>query len=398
MDVERMIEVKLDSCSQVAKKVEQLRRQIDDDIQHGVRAREELVAQTKVSMEACTRSAANMDKQVMQCAREWETTCATIHEEVQNALGHVTTCKEIRRELQTDLTTWREMKQHTTHRAGDSRGTMGQWEPAVQNLSRQIAAMRVTGSTQTAELKTYVDQQVTETGRRFQETLQRDIRAQAATLTTGVQKQLADPERALERKIGVRDPWTECQGEIRKIEQRADRQMQKLQTGVAIDLQGLEEQITAVQEMEHALKDKVCEGVRQVTEYVDNQISAATTAQRRQRVQDLKKIMTEVESQGCGIQEQAQQDMHWYVEQCVKEVQAGLAEELQDRSGRVHGICQSGDVQMLQEALRKWADGYGKWKIRRPFQVYQPQSRRVTVMYLGDGPGVTKSGRCRRNT
>ena len=87
MDVERMIEVKLDACCQVAKKVEQLRWQIDDDIQHGVRAREELAAQTKVSIEPCTRSAANMDKQVKQCAREWETTCATMHEEVQNALG-----------------------------------------------------------------------------------------------------------------------------------------------------------------------------------------------------------------------------------------------------------------------------------------------------------------------
>ena len=90
--------------------------------------------------------------------------------------------------------------------------------------------------------------------------------------------------------------------------------------------------------MEHALKDEVREGVGQVTEYVDNQISAATTAQRRQREQDLKKIMTEVESQGSDIQEQAQQDMHRYVEQRVKEVHAGLAEELQDRSGRVHGI------------------------------------------------------------
>ena len=90
--------------------------------------------------------------------------------------------------------------------------------------------------------------------------------------------------------------------------------------------------------MEHALKDEVREGVGQVTEYVDNQISAATTAQRRQREQDLKKIMTEVESQGSDIQEQAQQDMHRYVEQRVKEVHAGLAEELQDQSGRVHGI------------------------------------------------------------
>ena len=94
----------------------------------------------------------------------------------QNALGHVTTCKKIRLELQTELTTWREMKEHTTHGADDSRGPLGQWEPAVQNLSRQIAEMRVTGSTQTAELKTYVDQQVTETGRRLHETLQRDIR------------------------------------------------------------------------------------------------------------------------------------------------------------------------------------------------------------------------------
>ena len=42
--------------------------------------------------------------------------------------------------------------------------------------------------------------------------------------------------------------------------------MQKLQTGVAIDLQGLEEQIAGVQEMEHALKDEVREGVRQVTD------------------------------------------------------------------------------------------------------------------------------------
>ena len=98
MDVERMIEVRLDACSQVGKKVEHLQRQIDDDIQHGVRAREELAAQTKVSIEACPRSAANMDKKVKQCACEWETTCATIHEEVQNALGHLTTCKEIRRE------------------------------------------------------------------------------------------------------------------------------------------------------------------------------------------------------------------------------------------------------------------------------------------------------------
>ena len=129
--------------------------------------------------------------------------------------------------------------------------------------------------------------------------------------------------------------------------------MQKLQTGVAIDLQGLGEQITAVQEMEHALKDKVCEGVRQVTEYVDNQISAAGTAQRHQREQDLRNIMTEVERQCCGIQEQAQQDMHRYVEQRVKEVHAGLTEELQDRYGRVHGIHQSGDVQKLQEALRR---------------------------------------------
>ena len=128
--------------------------------------------------------------------------------------------------------------------------------------------------------------------------------------------------------------------------------MQKLQPGVAIDLQGLGEQITAVQEMEHAQKDKVCEGVRQLTEYVENKISAATTAQRHQREQEMKKIMTEVESQGCGIQEQAQQDMHRYVEQRVKEVHAGLAEELQDRSGRVHRIRQSGDVQKLQEALR----------------------------------------------
>ena len=212
MDVERMIEVKLDACSQVVKKVEQLQRQIDDDIQHGVRAREELAAQTKVSMEACTRSAANMNKQVKQCAREWETTCATIHEEVQSALGHVTTCKQVWRELQTELTTWREMKEHTTHRADDSCGTMGQSEPAVQNLTKQIAEMRVTGSTQTAELKTYVDQQVTETGRRLQEPLQHDIPAQADTLTTGVQKQLADSERALEQKIGVQDPWTEFQG------------------------------------------------------------------------------------------------------------------------------------------------------------------------------------------
>ena len=75
MDVERTIKVKLDACSQVAKKVAQLLRQIDDDIQHGVRAREELTAQTMVSMGACTRSAANMDKQVKQCAREWETKC-----------------------------------------------------------------------------------------------------------------------------------------------------------------------------------------------------------------------------------------------------------------------------------------------------------------------------------
>ena len=82
MDVERMIEIKLDACSQVAKKVEQPHRQINDDIQHGVRAREELAAQTKVSMEACTRSAPNMDKQVKQCAREWETTCANVQEEV----------------------------------------------------------------------------------------------------------------------------------------------------------------------------------------------------------------------------------------------------------------------------------------------------------------------------
>ena len=245
------------------------------------------------------------------------------------------------------------MKEHTVHGADDSRGTMGQWEPAVQHLSNQIAEMRVTGSTQTAELKTYVDQQVTETGRRLQETLQRDIQAHADTLTTGVQKQLADSERALERKIGVQDPWTAFQGEIREIQQHADRQMQKLQTGVLIDLQGLGEQIAAVQEMEHAMKDEVREAVRQVTEYVDNQISAATTAQRRQREQDLKKIMTEVESQGSGIQEQAQQDMHRYVEQRVKEVHAGLAEELQDRSGRVHRIRQSGDVQKLQEALRQ---------------------------------------------
>ena len=228
---------------------------------------------------------------------------------------------------------------------------MGQWEPAVQNPSKQIAEMRLTGSTQTAELKTYVDQQVTETGRRLRETLQRDIRAQADTLTTGVQKQLA--ESALERKIGVRDPWMEFRGEIREIQQRADRQLQKLQTGIAIDLQGLGEQITAVQEMEHAPRDKVREGVRQVTEYVDNQISAATTAQRRQHEQDLRKIMTEVGGQGCGIQEQAQQDMHRYVEQRVKEVHAGLAEELQDRSGQVHGIRQSGDVHKLQEALRQ---------------------------------------------
>ena len=158
-----------------------------------------------------------MDKQVKQCAREWETTCANIQEKVQNALGHVTTCKEIRRELQTELTTWREMKEHTAHGADDSRGTMGQWEPAVQHLSNQIAEMRVTGSTQTAELKTYVDQQVTETGRRLQETLQRDIQGHADTLTTGVQKQLADSERALERQIGVRDPWTAFQGGIREI-------------------------------------------------------------------------------------------------------------------------------------------------------------------------------------
>ena len=211
----------------------------------------------------------------------------------------------------------------------------------------------MTGSMQTAELKTYIDQQVTEAGRKLQETLQRDIRAQADTLTTGVQKQLADSGRALEQKIRVRDPLTEFQGEIQKIQQRADRQMQNLQTGVAIDLQGLGEQITAVQEMEHALKDEVREGVRQVTEYVDNQISAATPAQRRQREQDLKEIMTEVESQGCGIQEQAQQDMHRYVKQRVKGVHAGLAEELQDRSGRVHGISPSGDVQKLQEALRQ---------------------------------------------
>ena len=167
MDVERMIEIKLDACTQVAKKVEQLQRQINDDIQHGVRAREELAAQTKVSVEACTRSAANMDKQVKRCAREWETTCANTQEEVQNALGHVTTCKEIRRELQMELTTLREMKEHTAHGADDSRGTKGQWERAVQHLSNQIAEMRVTESTQTAELKTYVDQQVTETGRRL---------------------------------------------------------------------------------------------------------------------------------------------------------------------------------------------------------------------------------------
>ena len=243
------------------------------------------------------------------------------------------------------------MKEHTTHRADNSRGTMGQCEPAVKTLSKQIAEIRLTGSTQTAELKAYVDQQVTETGRRLQETLQRDIRAQADTLTTGIHKQLPDSERALEQKIRVRDPWTEFQGEIREIQQRADWQMQKLQTGVGIDLQGLGEQITAVQEMEHALKDKVREGVRQVTEYVDNQISAATTARRCQRQEDLKEIMIEVESQGCGIQEQAQQDMHRYVEQRVKEVRAGLADELQDRSGRLHGIHQSGDVQKLQEAL-----------------------------------------------
>ena len=102
MDVERMIKVKLDACSQLVKKVEQLQQQIDADIQHGVRAREELAAQTKVSIEACTGNAANMDKQVKQCARQRETTCATIHEEVQNALGQVTTCKEIRQELQTE--------------------------------------------------------------------------------------------------------------------------------------------------------------------------------------------------------------------------------------------------------------------------------------------------------
>ena len=36
MEVERMIEIKLDACSQVAKKVEQLQRQINDDIQHAV--------------------------------------------------------------------------------------------------------------------------------------------------------------------------------------------------------------------------------------------------------------------------------------------------------------------------------------------------------------------------
>ena len=149
----------------------------------------------------------------------------------------------------------------------------------MQKLSKQIAEMQATGSKQMAELKTYVIQQVTETGRRLQETLQRDIRAQADTLTTSVQQQLGDSERALERKIGVRDPWTEFQGEIRQIQQHADRLMQQLQSGVAMDLQGVGEQITAVKEMEHALNDKVREGVRQVTEYVDNQISAATTAQ-----------------------------------------------------------------------------------------------------------------------
>ena len=62
-----------------------------------------------------------MDKQVKQCACEWETTCATVHEEVQNALVHVTTCKGIRRELQTELTTWREIKDHTTHMDDNSR-------------------------------------------------------------------------------------------------------------------------------------------------------------------------------------------------------------------------------------------------------------------------------------
>ena len=63
--------------------------------------------------------------------------------------------------------------------------------------------------------------------------------------------------------------------------------------------------------------------------------------------------MTEVESQGCGIQEQAQQDVHRNVEQRVKEVHRGLAEELQDRSGGVHGLRQSGDVRRLKEALRQ---------------------------------------------
>ena len=58
MDVERMMEVKLDACSHLAKKVEQLRRQIDHDIQDGVQAQDKLAAQTMVGMEACTRSAA----------------------------------------------------------------------------------------------------------------------------------------------------------------------------------------------------------------------------------------------------------------------------------------------------------------------------------------------------
>ena len=92
-----------------------------------------MAAQSKVGVEACTRSAANRDKQVKQCARQWETTCATIHEEVHNALGHVTTCKEIWREFQTELTTWREVKEHTTHRADDCSGTMGQSEMQCKN-------------------------------------------------------------------------------------------------------------------------------------------------------------------------------------------------------------------------------------------------------------------------
>ena len=220
-----------------------------------------------------------MDKQVRQCAREWQTTCATIQEEVQTALGHITTCKGIWQKLQTELTTLRERKEHTAHRADNSCGTLGQWESAVQNLSKQIAEMRLNGSTQTAELKTYVDQQVLETGRRSEVTLQRDIRAQADTLSTGVKKQLADSQRALERKIRVRDQWTEFQGEIQEIEQHADRRMQKLQTGGAIDVPVLGKQIAAVQEMGHALEDKVPEAVTQVTEYKDNRFSVATTAQ-----------------------------------------------------------------------------------------------------------------------